>query len=107
MPSERTNVASDAKRPMAFAAFAELRGTRRQMTAAAIGSQRMIDKRFMPCSPIDSGEDPDEDDDAAEEHQRVVAHVAGLEEAQQVADGSHHVADQREHAVDDGIYAFP
>src|SRR5258707_939753 len=50
---------------------------------------------------------PNEHDHSQEKHQRVVPHVAGLEEAEQVTGSGHDVADQSEEAVDQGVDAAP
>src|SRR5207248_4592104 len=54
-----------------------------------------------------SCEYPYEDDHPHEEHQRVVADIAGLEEAQQVADEGDEVRAEREDAVDGEVDAAP
>src|SRR5256885_708221 len=106
MPSEATNVASEASSPMPLIAPVAFLGKKTSRIAAAIGNQRVTDRTFIGnhrrgarqrarnssarrelrtrCrAPL--REYPYEDDDPHEEHQRVIAHVTGLEEAQQVA----------------------
>src|SRR6266498_4031514 len=50
---------------------------------------------------------PHEDHHPREEHQRVVADVAGLQEAKQRAEGLDEVAEESEEAVDHGVDAAP
>src|SRR6185436_9821628 len=50
---------------------------------------------------------PYEHHHAGEEHQRVVAHVAGLHESEEVAEGVDRVAEERQRAVDQSVDAAP
>ena len=112
-------------------AFAAVFGKKAMITAAAIGSQRVMERmlvilpsgvgcrvsgvgtgrprgaceharaRVLPTADTRhptprSCEHPHEDDHAQEKHQRVVADVAGLEEAEEIADGGDDVAEERE-----------
>src|ERR1043165_8985778 len=58
-----------------------------------------------PCAL--SCQHPYEHHHSRKKHQRVVAHVAGLQEAQQIAGGVDCVAEEREGAVDDRVDAAP
>src|SRR5436305_1966513 len=133
MPSEAAKVASEASRPTPLMAVAALRGKTSSTTAAAIGSQRVMERtlfiashrrgarqrarrsRFGPeyCPEYRARcraplrEYPYEDDHPREEHQRVVADVAGLKEAQQVAGQSDGVRAEGEGAVDGLVDAPP
>src|SRR5262249_42621026 len=50
---------------------------------------------------------PYEDDHSQKKHQRVIAHIAGLEEAQQIADCGHDVTDHRQQSVDESVDPAP
>src|SRR5205807_4173675 len=130
---EATNVASDDSRPKPLMAFAAVFGKKAMITAAAMGSQRVMERMLviwppgsagvppaaddarlatqragkMPAFPGASCEHPNEHNHSQEKHQRVVADIAGLEEAQEVADRCDDVAEKREEAVDQGVDAAP
>src|SRR5437660_11859981 len=130
MPSEAMNVASEASSPTPLIAPAAFFGKTTSSIAAAMGSQRVMERRlFMedwlavgrwplaemrrklngqqPTANGQLREYPYEDDDPHEKHQRVIAHVAGLEEAQQVADERDEIRGEGEHAVDGEVDAAP
>src|SRR5207247_1011902 len=131
MAREMTNVASETKRPRILIVFAAERGNSASKNAAAMGSQivqlRMWVMADAPhpalratLSPLrgardtrDHGageasrEDPYEYDHSHKKHQRVVAHVARLQEAQQVAHRGDDVSAESENAVDQRIDAAP
>src|SRR5687767_6422692 len=73
------------------------------MIAAAIGSHNTLLRIGISCSP----NDPHEDDDADEEHQRVVAYVASLEEAQEITEAAHDESDHRGDPIDDRVHDLP
>src|SRR4029077_16325002 len=127
--SEMMNVASEMNRPRVLIVFAAERGKNASTNAAAIGSQMMVLSTWvMPSTAASllgaslaprsgervaevrvrgSCEDPYENDHSQEEHQRVVAHVARLYEAQQIADRSDDVAAQRQDPVNECVDTLP
>src|SRR5579859_1981192 len=126
--SEIANVASDVKRPIPLIAFTALFGMNARSTATATGSQMIQLKTFVICSQFavrcaadrraalrtanrerrtPSCKYPYENDHSQEEHQRVVANVAGLEEAHEIAEERHDVSDERQAAVDERVDAAP
>src|ERR1043166_178387 len=68
---------------------------------SAIGKTTTCAPRPAPCAL--SCQHPYEHHHPHEEHQRVVAHVAGLQEAQEIAEGVDGVAEERQGAVDDRV----
>ena len=132
MTSEMTNVASETKSPMILIVFAAERGNKASRNAAAMGSQIVLERMCVMASPAvslssaraplaprsgervaegrvrgSSREDPYEYDHSHKKHQRVVAHVARLQEAQQIARRGDDVAAESENAIDHRIDAAP
>src|SRR5437867_4218554 len=121
-----TNVASETKRLRILIVFAAERGNNASKNTAAMGSQIVQLRRCVMAAPRahespspawgrrcreaageGSREDPYEYDHSHKKHQRVVAHVARLQEAQQVAHGGDDVTAESENAVDQRIDAAP
>ena len=130
MAREVTNVASETKRPRILIVFAAERGNSASKNAAAMGSQIVQLRMWVigaphlalraTLSPLrgatdtrdhgageGSHEDPYEYDHSHKKHQRVVAYVARLQEAQQVAHRGDDVSAESENAVDQRIDAAP
>src|SRR6185436_3451829 len=103
-PRERTKTAAEENNPQPLASVSLPRGRKASTIAATIGSQRMVLRSGISALLT---EKCDEDDHADEEHQRVVANVAGLEEAQHISESADDKSEQRGDAVDHGVDALP
>src|SRR5262245_4303801 len=118
------NVTSEVSSPIPLIALTAPRGTKARITATAIGSQMLQLSTCVICSQFavrgsqlttancsaayrdlrtSSYKYPYEDDHSQKKHQRVIAHIAGLEEAQQIADCGHDVTDHRQQSVDESV----
>jgi len=62
MPSDRTNVASDASKPKPLIALAAVLGKKAMITAAAMGSQRVRERMLVILPPGSAGVPPAADD---------------------------------------------
>src|SRR5687767_6086022 len=105
-PREMTKVASETARPNTLTAPVAARGKKASTIAPAIGNQRKVLSNGIKV-PRYSHNESDEHHHADEEHQRVVADVAGLEEAHDLAEAADDVAEHGREAVDDGVDALP
>src|SRR4029079_1349333 len=98
-------VSVDAKRPSPLIGPVADRGKNASTTAAISGNQRTVESKGINF--LRSSENPYEHHHAEEEHQRVIAHVAGLEESKEIAESFDDVAEHRRDAVDDRVDDAP
>src|SRR6266508_6244402 len=91
-----------APHPALRATLSPLRGARDRDVPLPLAGEGAAKRRVRA-----SREYPYEDDHSQEEPERVVAHVAGLEKSQQIADPLDDVADEREQPVDQVVDAAP